>query len=155
MPPAPPPAKVGQSCIIARFRGSDLSLSAMCVYACHCVCVACQCAYVCVYAVYVCVYRRVCGGGSKQGKGEEIESPPENLRSKVVVTKMSCILTVGDSLLWNGLKAKNAFCFKGRKKCRPKGGIWRRRPKGKVAESSRLQRPVSLPSGSLKLLTPL
>lgn len=102
----------------------------MCVYACHCVCVACQCAYVCVYAVYVCVYRRV-WGGSKQGKGEEIESPPENLRSKVVVTKMSCILTVGDSPLLNGLKAKNVFVSKGERNVDPKEEYGGEDPKGK------------------------
>lgn len=99
----------------------------MCVDVCHCACVACQCAYVCVYAVYVCVYRR--GGGSKQGKGEE--SPPENLRSKVVVTKMSCILTVGDSPLLNGLKAKNVFVSKGERNVDPKEEYGGEDPKGK------------------------
>lgn len=72
-----------------------------------------------------------CGGGSKQGKGEEIESPPENLRSKVVVTKMSCILTVGDSPLLNGLKAKNVFVSKGERNVDPKKEYGGEDPKGK------------------------
>lgn len=101
----------------------------MCTYVTVCVWRVSVHMCVCMQYMYVCI--GVCVCGSKQGKGEEIESPPENLRSKVVVTKMSCILTVGDSPLLNGLKAKNVFVSKGERNVDPKEEYGGEDPKGK------------------------
>lgn len=67
---------------------------------------------------------------------------------------MSCILAVGDSLLLNGLKAKNVFASKGERNVGPKEEHGGENTKGKKQRASVYKGPC-LPSGSLKLLTPL
>lgn len=64
----------------------------------------CICVYVCVSA---CVF-----GASRPSEGEETESLPENLNSKVGLSKASGRPTMGDGLLLNGLKARNIFVLK-------------------------------------------